>query len=537
MCRPPRIHGRFALPALLVLLAFPGVAAAKAAPHARAASVHPAKVAAVSPAVCGGGRATAAQKRRDSDHDGIPNLRDADIDGDGIPNRRDGDLDGDRQRNGRDRDVDGDGIPNSRDRDGDGDGIPNGRDRDVDGDGILNARDPDVDGDGIPNARDADIDGDCVVNRRDPDSDGDGVPDTRDILAYGFSGTAAEASRARQASPARVPASFFGLVANEAMGTAPGAAQDAVTAGIRGAGAGTLRQKLDWATVERTPGVYTWDAFDALVSSAGRAGLQLLPILFNPPAFRSSDPGSDGTAPPADNATFAAFAAAAVQRYGPGGAFWAAHPELPAAPIHAWQVWNEPNFKAYWPSGPDPAAYAAMLRAVGGAIHAADAGADVVAAGLPDSYSGMSPVDFLDGMYAAGARGSFDTIAVHPYARSADEALAILSAVRDELDRHGDGAIPIWATELGWATGGPAAQYTVDEATQAQMVQRTLTALVAQRARLNLAGVVYYDWQDCGAYEGGSDFWGLHTGLHRIDGSPKPALAAFTQATQALTAA
>jgi hypothetical protein len=531
MCRFPRIPGRFVLPALIALLACPGAAEAKA--HAHAASIRPAKVKVSLPAACGGVAFTAAQKRRDADHDGIANYRDNDVDGDRIPNLRDLDLDGDRRRNGADRDSDGDGIVNRRDRDGDGDGVANGKDADVDGDGIANGKDADVDGDGIANGKDPDIDGDCLVNRRDPDSDGDGIPDKQDTQAYGM---AKAASVTRTASPGTVPAAFFGLVANEAMGAGSSAAQDGVTAAIRAAGAGTLRQKLDWATIERSPGVYTWDAFDALVASATRAGLQLLPILFNPPAFHSGDPGADGTAPPTDNGTFAAFASAAVHRYGPGGAFWAAHPELTATPIHAWQVWNEPNFKAYWPTGPNPAGYAAMLRTVGGAIHAADAGANVVAAGLPDSYSGMSPVDFIEGLYAAGARGSFDTIAVHPYARSSDEALAILQAVRDELNRHGDGAVPIWATELGWATGGPAAQYTVDEATQAQMVQRTLTALVAARTSLNLAGVVYYDWQDCGAYAGGSDFWGLHTGLHRIDGSAKPALDAFTQTTHALTA-
>jgi hypothetical protein len=71
---------------------------------------------------------------------------------------------------------------------------------------------------------------------------------------------------------------------------------------------------------------------------------------------------------------------------------------------------------------------------------------------------------------------------------------------------------------------------------QASLLQRTLTTLVADRARLRLRGIVYYDWQDCAPYTGGTDFWGLHTGLHAVDGTPKPALTAFTQTTQALTA-
>jgi len=474
-----RTRGGFALPALALLLALLLVAPADAAFDARRCKPI--------------GQLTAAQRHRDSDHDGIVNARDRDIDGDGI-------------FNSRDRDVDGDGIPNTRDRD--------------------------VDGDGVPNLRDADVDGDCVANGRDADSDGDRVRDERDPTAFG---PRPKARTAQAPATRAVSASFFGLVANEAM-AASGDEQDAVMAQLRAAGAGTLRQKFDWAAVERTPGVYSWAATDALMLAAGRAGVAVLPILFNPPAWESAAPDAPGTAPPRDNGALAAFADAAVRRYGPGGTLWAAHPDAPAAPIHAWQVWNEPNFKAFWSTGPDPAAYAAMLRAVGDAIHTADPGAEVVAAGLPESYSAISVQRFVDGMYAAGAKGSFDTLAVHPYARSADETVWILEQARRALDRHGDRAVGLWATELGWATGGPPAPYRVREVDQARLMTQTLDALVAQRDRLRLRGAVYYFWQDCAPWPGGKDFWGLHTGLHRLDGSAKPALAAFVDGTRALSA-
>ncbi len=474
-----RSRGGFLLPALALLLALAIGAPADAAVHPKRCKAHE--------------RLTAKDRHRDTDRDGVPNIIDRDVDGDGIPNRRD-------------RDVDGDGTPNTRDAD--------------------------IDGDGIPNRRDADLDGDCMTNGRDLDSDGDRRRDERDVTAFG---PQLKAKRAQAVVSRRVPASFFGMVANEAMAFS-GEAQDAVLAQLRATGAGTLRQKFDWAAIERSPGVYSWGATDALMLAAGRAGIQVLPILFNAPAWDSAAPDANGAAPPRDNATMAAFADAAVRRYGPNGSLWAQHPAAPAAPIRAWQVWNEPNFKAFWSTGPDPAAYAAMLRTVGDAIHAADPGAEVVAAGLPESYSGMSVTDFLDGMYQAGAKGAFDTLAVHPYARSADETIWILQQARRALDRHGDGGVGIWATELGWATGGPAAPYRVREVDQARLMTWTLDALVAERDRLRLRGVVYYFWQDCAPWQGGKDFWGLHTGLHRIDGSAKPALGAFVNGTRALTA-
>ena len=40
----------------------------------------------------------------------------------------------------------------------------------------------------------------------------------------------------------------------------------------------------------------------------------------------------------------------------------------------------------------------------------------------------------------------------------------------------------------------------------------------------------YFNWRDVSAAPGARDHWGLHTGLLRQDGSPKPALEALRQA-------
>jgi hypothetical protein len=49
-----------------------------------------------------------------------------------------------------------------------------------------------------------------------------------------------------------------------------------------------------------------------------------------------------------------------VRRYGPGGDFWTDKPYY--EPITAWQIWNEPNLKAYW-KRPNPKEYAKLLKA------------------------------------------------------------------------------------------------------------------------------------------------------------------------------
>ncbi len=85
----------------------------------------------------------------------------------------------------------------------------------------------------------------------------------------------------------------------------------------------------------------------------------------------------------------------------------------------AYEVFNEPNLAYEWGGTPDPARYTALLAAARRGVKRADADALVLAAGLAP-HTGNAPgtvedVDFLLGMYAAGARGQFDVLGIHPY--------------------------------------------------------------------------------------------------------------------------
>jgi hypothetical protein len=471
------------------------------------------------PSAAAGDRGT----RRDLDGDGISNRRDRDVDGDGIRNRYDRNTDGDRFPNRRDRDIDGDLLRNTRDRDMDGDAIPNRRDRDMDGDGEANGKDRDVDGDRKRNHIDRDIDGDGVLNFEDDDSDG-----SRSVVS------------GELPLGVRLPRQFFGLVADDVIAARPGAARRGVLGAIAHTGVRTLRQKFDWAEIERSPGRYDFSLYDGYVADATRGGFRILPILFNAPPFRSSTPRTGarhGTYPPRSNAEFAEFAGALVRRYGPGGLFWKLHPSLPRAPLRSWQVWNEPNTAPYWPAGPSPEQYAAMLRSVGAAIKGVDPGAEVVTGGLPESGIGMPIDEFLTRMYRAGARDTFDALAIHPYARAADAVYDMMETARRVMDRHGDGDAGMWVTELGWATGGPADQpYNIGERGQAVLIRRALSSLVREREHWRLRGIVYFNWRDQPPYASGPDFWGLHTGLLAIDWRPKAAHRSFSETVRALTA-
>ena len=342
-------------------------------------------------------------------------------------------------------------------------------------------------------------------------------------------------------SRAGLPAGFLGMVSNDAF--AANAIQRAqILAAERRTGVQLLRQTFDWSQIEPRRGAYDFSAYDSYVSAAARAGLQVLPVVFGRPAF---EPGvhaagapltATTTLPPGRLSDFAAFASALARRYGPDGMFWRAHPGVPAHPVTAWQVWNEPNLPVYWGGRPDAAGYVAMLSSVGHAIKSVDPAAEIVTAGIPDSRLGVPLGRYVLEMIAAGARGTFDTLAINPYATSDLGVLAAARQVRQLLDASGLSQTSIWFTELGWASGGPASSFTVGPALQARYVLGAITSLARVAGALHIRGVVYYDWRDAPPYAGGQDFWGLHTGLLTLAGAAKPALSAYYQAAGVLGA-
>jgi hypothetical protein len=334
------------------------------------------------------------------------------------------------------------------------------------------------------------------------------------------------------ATVAAVPADSVGVYseelerANSAYPVSEGRAQ-------RDAGAGIVRQTFSWARIETVPGSVNFAVYDHVMAAASLAGVAVLPVIMDPPPWRSTAPATgalDDMYPPREPAAMAVLAGLLVQRYGPGGKFWAEHPELPATPVRSWQIWNEPNTPNFWAPAPDPAAYADLLRTVAATIRAADPTAEVVSAGLPESDRGVPLTTFLDAMYDAGARGSFDTLAVHPYASDAAGAMSILRAARAEADRRGDAGRPIWATEFGWATGGPPVTISASEADHATLLKETVVLMQQARSALTLRGFIVFRWRDVALNAGQSDMWPFHAGLLRKDGSPKPALRAFTDA-------
>ncbi len=334
-----------------------------------------------------------------------------------------------------------------------------------------------------------------------------------------------------------LPPMFVGVASDDTFAGSSAYRQVALSAQRRN-GIGLLRQLFDWQFVEPYADRFDFAQADAFVLDAARAGITVMPVLFGEPQWASARPPGDtlhGAYPPRDPAQFAAYAAAVAQRYGPGGTLWTEHPEIPPLPTTAYQVWNEPNLYLYWLPTPSAPRYAHLLHVAAAAIRAVQPGAQVLTAGMPDSKLGIPLLKYIDQLYKAGAAPDFDTVSVNAYSLTADDFMARLDDVRKVMASNHDRAAGLWVTEFGWGDSGPRASFNVGPARQAKLVSDVVMRMGRARHTLRLGGFVYYNWTDLPPYPGRTDFWGLHTGLYRADGHPKPAAVALQRAVNALT--
>jgi hypothetical protein len=261
---------------------------------------------------------------------------------------------------------------------------------------------------------------------------------------------------------------------------------------------------------------------DTLYRNAALRGLRILPLL------------QKSSALPTDVNEYANVVAAFARRFGPGGDFWAAHPELDAllASTH-FEVYNEPYGDWYGPV--EPARFAALLRTVVPRARQANPRAKFL---IPvDRTPDGERHTWIDDLYRAdpGLNQLFDGVAMHPYSgnRAPDQPNDPWGFVRiDEAHRalqsRGAGDKEFWITEVGWSTCPGDPEWCVTEAQQAANMER-LAELV--RTRYTFVDSVFYyhfigferDPKDT------EDFYGL---VH-ADFSPKPAFHALRRITGA----
>ena len=364
-------------------------------------------------------------------------------------------------------------------------------------------------------------------------------------------------------------------IADDAILLSGGAAADDAVKQWQALGVDVVRIQVSWARVAPSPESavpppgfqpanpsdpeYRWGAIDAAVDRLTRAGIKPILMLDGPPPlWASGNPARSNPRYRPSAPAFANFATAAAGRYGDR--------------VDQYILWNEPNLPVWMQPQADcgkkrctpvsPNVYRAMVLAAYPAIHAADPvsqvliGALAPAGGdLKSDNANMRPLEFLRGLGCldgklqpvhTGACRTFrpalaDGISYHPhstrhapsqpYAHRDNADLGSLKKIErllDELQRRHrlQGAttpLGLWLDEYGFQTNPPDKLRGVSPGAQDRYLQQA--AYIAWHdPRVVL--LAQYLWQDEPALDG-RKYTGWQSGLHDVDGEPKPALAHF----------
>jgi hypothetical protein len=290
-------------------------------------------------------------------------------------------------------------------------------------------------------------------------------------------------------------------------------------------GADWVRLWALWQDMEPAPGSYNHHLIAVMngrIAALKARGVKVLVVVHRAPAWATG--GRGGAAPPSNPAAFGRFMGAIAQR---------------VAGADAWELWNEPDSPEFWAGAPDPAAYAAMLRSAYPAIKAVQPGDVVVTGGMVGNN-----MDFLWALYDHGAQGSFDAVGVHtdtacltsgpdvfyrdPRGRVGQFTFSAYREVHAVMTDRGDGAKPVWMTEMGWNTqrgrcnvGAKAGTKPlgVSPRRQARFLRAAYRCVAADPF---LGVAIWFGLQDIEASRHARGF-----GLYRRSGRAKPAARAF----------
>jgi LysM repeat protein len=258
---------------------------------------------------------------------------------------------------------------------------------------------------------------------------------------------------------------------------------------IRDAGFTWVKQSFAWREIEgAAKGHFDWSHADRVVQQVNEFGLDLIARVDRQPQWAGGGYPQNG--PPANYQDYADFLYTMASRY--------------KGRIRAYQVWNEPNLniagRSEWGGRPpNPAEYTALLKVAYQAIKQADPNAMVISAGLsPTSRwddQAMPDVEFLKGMYAAGAKPYFDVFGAHgagykvppetdPAVVASDPALNNYDPSPEERKRvycfrhvedlrqvmveNGDGDKQIALLEFGWTSDEVHPEYAWFRVTEEQ---------------------------------------------------------------------
>ncbi len=272
------------------------------------------------------------------------------------------------------------------------------------------------------------------------------------------------------------------------------------------AGVGMIRQTFPWTGIEPEKGKFHFERYDQILDIVERHHLPLLGVL----GYSAAWTGKNWIDPP-PHGPFLNYVRTVVRRY--------------KARVKYWEIWNEPDQKAYWSVDDQTKTYTELLKVVYAAVKQEDPTAVVVL--------GSSNTPFpVRHMYRNGAQLYFDVMNIHPFVNpllpdAVSQIKGIYDGVRRIMEKNNDGAKPIWITELG-CPGVSSQQKDLtwwEGASPSEDKQAQFLTDVYEQA-LTWPGLEKIFWaffRDTNQFHDGVDTFGLV----RRDFSPKPSYQAY----------
>jgi hypothetical protein len=297
----------------------------------------------------------------------------------------------------------------------------------------------------------------------------------------------------------------------------------------------TDRFLLKWGWVQPSGGSsYKWDPPDAFIGRLAIQGIRVVPAVWGNPDWVA---GSNSTPPIGGSVAEQAwrtFLKALVGRYGPAGSYWTNGyrqrygADATPRPIQSWQIWNEPNLTKYFAPEPSPGKYARLVQISNEAIKSKDLHARIVLGGLTGNGD-ISASNFLNSLYSvAGIKNYFDAAALHPYASTLDRQRQVIQQVHTVMKNRGDGATPLWLTELAWGSAPADGGLNKGPTGQAQMLYGAYKMILQNRTAWNVQRLFWYLWRDPNPLDvNASCSFCASAGLFKYDRTPKPAYSTF----------
>jgi len=314
------------------------------------------------------------------------------------------------------------------------------------------------------------------------------------------------------AASVRVPADYFGVNFNN-INKVPASSVNAHLTAIRNTGVTQVRLPIGWNNIEPKPPDstghhYVWATVDQDVLWLAQHGLRAQAMFAYAPPWASSataaeqlkcrEQGAVGLAP-GSTVNYAAAAKALVERYGPGGTFWANHPGLAAQPIRLWEIWNSENTAGTWCPQAEPGTYAVMFMRAFNAIRSVDPNAEVIIGGLgigaKTQNGSIATADYLDRVAAAqpSILDAASAVGLHIYpGTNLATQLNGVATMRGWVRGAGfPDSTPLLVNEVGFTrVGGSGWAETQDQ--RVQSYRNVMTGL--PRTNCNVSGVLQYTW-------------------------------------------